>query len=94
MGVLCLPLFWYSILYGHSSFIVILKRKRKLVAFFLLVFGCLVNVNVLWFFLTVTWVGLRRVIVICPNHTHFCFCLNAVEMDGQQCTRFVPCSKY
>ena len=32
--------------------------------------GCLVTVSVLWLFLTVSWVGVRCVIVVCPDHTH------------------------
>ena len=47
MGVLCLSLFCYALLCVHSSFAVILKRKRKLVALLLLSYGCLVTVNVL-----------------------------------------------
>ena len=42
-----------------SSFAIILTRKRELVALLLLSFGCLVTVNVLWFFLMVPWVGLQ-----------------------------------
>ena len=36
MGVLCLSLICYALLYDHSSFAIILKRKRKLVALLLL----------------------------------------------------------
>ena len=80
MGVLCLSLVWYALLCVHSSFVIIFTRKRELVALLLLSFGCLVTVNVLWVFLKVPWVGLlpwvglQCVIVVCPNHTHFCFC--------------------
>ena len=45
--------------------------KRELVALLLLSFGCLFNVNVLWLFLTVPWVGLQ--FVIFPDHTHLLF---------------------
>ena len=48
----------------------ILKRKRKLVALLLLSNRCIVNINVLWLFLTVPWVGLQCVIVVFPDHTH------------------------
>ena len=41
----------------------------------LLYFGCLVAINDLRFFLPVSWVGLQRVIVICPDHS---FCLLGV----------------
>ena len=33
----------------------------------------IVTVSVLWLFLTVPWVGLQRVIVIFPDHTHLLF---------------------
>ena len=46
-GVLSLPLFWYALLCVLSSFAIILKRKRELVALLLLSFMCLVTVNVL-----------------------------------------------
>ena len=36
VGVLCLSLFCYALLCVHSSFAIILKRKRKLVALILL----------------------------------------------------------
>ena len=42
-----LSLFDYALLCVHSSFAIILKRKRELVALLLLSYGCLVTVNVL-----------------------------------------------
>ena len=36
VGVMCLSLFCYALLCVHSSFSIILKRKRKLVALLLL----------------------------------------------------------
>ena len=69
MGVLCLFLFCYALLCVHSSFTIILKRKRKLVASLLLSYRCIVYVNVLWLFLMVPWVGLQCVIVVFPDHT-------------------------
>ena len=57
----------------HSSFEIILERKRKLVAFLLLSYRCIVTVNVLWIFLAVLWVGLQYVTVVFPNHTHLLF---------------------
>ena len=45
MGVLCLSMFCYALLCVHSSFAIILKRKRELVALLLLSYGCLVTVN-------------------------------------------------
>ena len=73
MGVLCLFLFNYALLCVHSSFAIILKTKRKLVAMLLLSNRCIVTINVLWLFLTVPWVSLQYVIVVFPNHTHLLF---------------------
>ena len=47
MGVLCLSLFCYVSLCYHSSFAIILKRKRKLVALLSLPYRCIVTINVL-----------------------------------------------
>ena len=54
----------YALLCGHSSFAIILKRKRKLVVVLLLSYRCIVTVNVLWLFLTMPWIGLQCVIVV------------------------------
>ena len=70
-GVLCLSLFRYELLCVHSSFAIILKRKRKLVD--LLYYRCLVTVNVLWLFLTAPWVCLQFAIVVFSDHTHLLF---------------------
>ena len=70
MGVLCLFMFCYALLCIHSSFAIILKRKRKLVALLLLSYRCIVTVDVLWLFLTVPGVGLQCVIVVFPDPTH------------------------
>ena len=72
-GVLCLSLFWYALLCILSSFAMLLKRKRELVALLLLSCGCLVTVNALLLFLTVPWVSLQCVIVVIPDHTHLNF---------------------
>ena len=79
VGVLCLCLFCYALLHVHSSFAIILKRKKKLVALLLLSYICIVTINVVWLFLTVPWVGLQCVIVVFPDHTHllFEFCIEA-----------------
>ena len=61
----------YALLCVYSSFAIILKRKRKLVALLLLPYRCLVIVNVLWLFLKMPWVGLQCVIVVFPDRTHF-----------------------
>ena len=73
MGALCLSLFCYALLYVHSSFAIILKRKRKLDDLLLLSYRCLVTVNALWLYLTVPWVGLQCVIMVFPDHTHLPF---------------------
>ena len=67
-----MSLFCYELLSVHSSFAIILKRKRKLVALLLLSYRCIVTINVLWLFLTVLWVGLQCVVVF-PDHTHLLF---------------------
>ena len=73
VGVLYLLLIRYALLDVHSSFAIILKRKRKLVALLLLSHRCLISVNVLWSFPTVPWVGLQCGIVVFPDHTHLLF---------------------
>ena len=57
-GVLCLSLFCYALLCVRSSFAIILKRQRNLVALQVLSYRCIVTINVLWLFLTVPRVGL------------------------------------
>ena len=66
-----MSLFYYALLCVHSSFSIILKRKRKLVILLLLSYRCIFTINVLWLLLTVPWVGLQCVIVVFPDHTHF-----------------------
>ena len=56
---------------GHSSFAIILKRKRKLLALLLLSYRCYVTINGLCLSLMVPWVSLQYVIVVFPDHTHF-----------------------
>ena len=73
MEVLCLSLFCYALHCVHSSFAIILKRKRKVVALLLLTYRCIVTVKVMWLFLTVPWVGLQCVILVFPDHTQFLF---------------------
>ena len=71
---------WYTILCILSSFAIVLKRTRELVALLLLFYGYLVAVNVLWLFLTVPWVNLQCVIVVFPDYTHLhfatCICMS------------------
>ena len=75
VGVLCLSLFCYALLCVHSSFAIILKRGRKLVALLFLSYRCVVIINELWLFLTMPWVRLQCVIVVFPDHTHLLFVL-------------------
>ena len=63
----------------YSSFAIILKRKRKLVALLLLSCGCIVTINVLWLFLTVPLVGLQCVIVVFPDYTHLLIEVNIFQ---------------
>ena len=63
----------YVLLYVHYSFAIMLKKKRKLIVLLLLSYRCLVTVNVLWLFLTVSWIGLQCVIVVFPDHTDLLF---------------------
>ena len=73
VGVLCLSFFCYALLCVHSSFAIILNRKRKLVVLLLLSYRCIVTTYVLWLFVTLPWVGLQYVIVVFPDHTHLLF---------------------
>ena len=75
VGVICLSLFYYALLCVHSSFAIMLKRKRerKLVALLLLSYRYFVAINVLRLFFTVPWVGLQFVIVVFPDHNHLLF---------------------
>ena len=52
-----------------NSRFAISKRKRKLVALLLLSYRFIVTINVLWFFLVVSLVGMQCVIVVVPDHT-------------------------
>ena len=67
----------------HSSFAIILKSKRKLVALLLLSYRCIVTINVLWLLLTVPWVGLQYLIVVFPGHTHLPFDVNIETWPSQ-----------
>ena len=59
----------------HSSFVIILKRKRNLVALLLLFYRRIVTINVLWLFLLVPYVFLQYVIVVFSDHTNLLFYL-------------------
>ena len=47
-----------------SILAIILKKERELVALLLLSYGCILTVNVLWLFLTVSWIGLQCLLVV------------------------------
>ena len=66
---------FYALLCVHSSFAIILKRKKKLAALLLLSYGFIITINVLWLFLAVPWVGLQYVTVLFTDHTHLLFVL-------------------
>ena len=68
-----MSLFCYALLCVHSSFAIILKRKRKMVTLLLLSCRCIVTLHVLWLFLTVLWVGVQLVIVVFPEITDLLF---------------------
>ena len=89
MGVLCLSLFCCALLGVFSTVVIILKRKRELVALLLLSYGCLVTVNVLRLFFVVPWVGLRFVIVVFPDHTHLRFVSNLFRKRFISLRKFV-----
>ena len=63
----------YALFCALLSFAIILKRKIELVALLLLSYGCLVIVNVMWLFLTMSCVGMQCVIGVYPDHTHLIF---------------------
>ena len=64
-------MFCFALLCVHSSFVIIMMRKRVLVASLNLSSLCLVIVVLL--FLPVPWVCLHFVIVVFPDHTHLLF---------------------
>ena len=73
MGFCNGSMFCSALLYVHSSFAIILRGKRELVALLSLSSWCLVIV--VWLFLAVPWVCLQFVIVVFPDHTQLLFLL-------------------
>ena len=73
VGVCNGSMFCYTLLYVHSSIVIILMGKRELVALLNLSSWCLVMVD--RFFLSMPRGCLRFVIVVFPDHTHFLFLL-------------------
>ena len=62
-------MFCCALLCDHSSFAIILKGKRELVA--LLSLSSWSLVIVVWLFLAVPWVYPQFMIVVFPYHTYF-----------------------
>ena len=77
MEVCNCSMFCCTLLYVHSSFAIILKGKRKLVALLSLSSWCLVIV--VWLFLAVPWVCLQFGIVVLSDHTHLIFLTGTIE---------------
>ena len=77
-------MFCCTLLYVHSSIVIILMRKRELVALLNLSSWCLVMVERL--FLAVPWSCLRFVIVVFPDHTHLLFlCVRTAKALSRLC---------
>ena len=75
MGVLCLFLFYCTLLCVLSSFAIILKRKREnwMLCFFIVLWmSCYCKYSVTLSH-DVSWVCLRCVIVVFPDHTRSLF---------------------
>ena len=70
----------------HYFVFILVLQSSKLVALLLLSNRCFVTVNILWFYLTPSWVGLQCLIVVFPDHTHLLFC-NA----SSPCKSFLRC---
>ena len=62
-------------------FVVHYFESGKVGCMLLLSYRCIVTMNVLWFFLTVPWVGLQYVIVVFSDHTHLLFQLQKLIFD-------------
>ena len=71
MGVCNCSMFWFTLLYVHSSIAIILMGKRELVASLDLSSWCLVMAE--WLFLAEPRGCLRFVIVVFPAHSHLLF---------------------
>ena len=84
-----MSLFCCALVCVNSSFSIILKRKRKLVALLLLSYRCIVTINDLLLFLAVPWVGLKYVLVVFPDHTHFLLDSRLVDRIHASCCWFV-----
>ena len=80
MGVCNCSMFCCTLLYVHSSIVIILMGKRELVALLDLSSWCLVVVERL--FLAVPRGCLQFVIVVFPDHTHLLFLLHVNDKDS------------
>ena len=73
--IVCLDLVFVSVLLCITLcpfyFCNRLEEVENVVDLLLLSYQCLVNVNVLWLFITVRFVGLQCVIMVSPGHTQF-----------------------
>ena len=82
MGVCNCSMFCFTLLYAHSSFAIILVKKREPVALLSLASCCLVIA--VWFLLLVPWVCLQFVIVVFPDHTHLLFVHGKIYIKRHQ----------
>ena len=80
VGVCNCSMFFGTLLYVHSSIVIILMGKRELVALFNLSSWCLVMVERL--FLEVPRGCLRFVIVVFLDHTHLLFLVRNKEFEN------------
>ena len=76
MGVCYCSMFYFTLLYVHSSIAIILMGKRELVALLNLSSWC--HMMVEWLFLAVPWGCLRFLIVVFPDHTHLLFWTDSI----------------
>ena len=84
--LMLLPLFGpcFVIQYFMSFYFCNYLAGEEIAGCFKLCSRCLVTVSVLWFFLTMQWIGLQSVIMIFPDHIYFHFRYN--EFGIVKCT--------
>ena len=75
-------MFCCGLLYVYSSFVIILMRKRELVALLSLFSWYLVIV--VWLFLAMPWASLQFVNVVFPDHTHLLFYMKIDDIAHQK----------
>ena len=83
-----------TLLNVHSSFAIVLIRKRVWVALLSLSSWCLVKV--VWLFLAVPWGCLQFVIVVLPDHTHLLIsiCNHLDEEEKAGCFAIIVLKMY